>query len=295
MLLSESLEQFLNYLEFEQQASVYTLRDYAHYLGRFADFCTSCSPAVTLSNKITKKILKNYHAYLDTFVDNRGLPLKRVTKAYHLIALRSYIDYLSTRKETKLTRHAIVLPLFSRLTPTTVQNKDLERLLSLSLSDTKQGLRDKAILELLYSCGITVSELVGLSRPDIDFDKREITVTRRGKRRQIVFSNRTLLWLRRYVLSRPDHYKPVFIRYAGKTVDPHNADKSLRLTARSVQRLLKKYAKEANIPLNLTPQSIRHTVAVNLLKRGLETSKVQKLLGHKHRTTTEIYEQIASK
>jgi site-specific recombinase XerD len=157
------------------------------------------------------------------------------------------------------------------------------------------GKRDKAILEVLFSTGLRVSELTGLDRDKIDLGRREFGITGKGGRARVVFlSTRAVEWIEHYLDARTDHFKPLFIRHKGK-IDPATEDTKMRLTPRSVQRLVKKYARKVKLPVEATPHTIRHSFATDLLIAGADLRSVQEMLGHKNVATTQIYTHITNK
>jgi site-specific recombinase XerD len=173
-----------------------------------------------------------------------------------------------------------------------LNNEELERLLSAPNQATKIGLRDRAILELLFSSGLRVSELVGLNRDDINLKRQEFMVRGKGQKDRPVFvSDQAANWLRQYLARRTDNYKPLFIHYAGVKSELDEGNYT-RLTARSVQRLVAKYAKRAGILKRVTPHTLRHSFATDLLQNGADLRSVQALLGHANVATTQIYTHL---
>jgi len=169
----------------------------------------------------------------------------------------------------------------------------MENLLSQPSISKIHGLRDKAILEVLFSTGLRVSELVGLNREQIDFESREFGVIGKGRRPRVVFlSDRAATWLEKWLNQRSDHWRPVFIRFSGKIAAPDEDGEKMRLTARSIQRIVDKYAKKAHLPLKISPHGMRHSFATDLLANGAGLRDVQEMLGHKSIATTQIYTHV---
>jgi site-specific recombinase XerD len=169
----------------------------------------------------------------------------------------------------------------------------IERLLNQPLLSAKFGLRDKAILEVLFSTGLRVSELVGLNRDQIDLQKREFGVIGKGRRPRVVFlSERAAEWLEKYLNSRQDNWDPIFIRYSGAKPEILADGDEMRLTTRSVQRLVDKYCRKAKLPIKISPHGIRHSFATDLLSNGASLRDVQEMLGHKNIATTQIYTHV---
>ncbi len=292
------LTDFLEYLQIEKNASKLTIRNYQHYLNRFLTFLKN-SPTLGSVEQIkpadiTLEIVRKYRLYLANLVDKNGLTLKRITQNYHIIALRSFLRYLSKRDIQALAPEKIDLPKAESRSLKFLEREAVERLLNMpSLADEK-GFRDKAILEVLFSTGLRVSELVKLDRDKIDFKRGEFGVIGKGGRARVVFlSPRAKDWLWRYLKRRTDNFKPLFIRYGGAKKTPQT-DESMRLTVRSVQRIVEKYVKKAKLPIKITPHGLRHSFATDLLKNGADIRSVQEMLGHKNIATTQIYTHITN-
>lgn len=307
MDVEQLIKEFLEYLEIERNVSQLTIRNYRHYLGRFVHFLASGgapSPANPPSVKtssvkiadITSESIRQYRLFLSRFADEKGLTLKRVTQNYHLIALRSFLKYMAKRDIVTVSPDKIDLPKAESRSIKFLEHADVERLLNMPDMNTKEGTRDKAILEVLFSTGLRVSELVSLNRDQINLDRREFSVIGKGRRARIVFlSERSAEWLRKYLATREDELRPIFIRYSGKTPDEHDTTgESIRLTARSVQRGVEKYAKKAKLMVKITPHGLRHTFATDLLGNGADLRAIQELLGHKNVSTTQIYTHITN-
>ncbi len=304
MELERLIKDFLEYLEIERNVSQLTIRNYRHYLERFLGFLTGQlpyppSPAEAKKAKaedITSENIRQYRLFLSRFVDEKGISLKRVTQNYHLIALRSLLKYLAKRDIPTISPDKIDLPKAESRSIKFLEHTDVERLLNMPDMNTKEGVRDKAMLEVLFSTGLRVSELVGLNRDQINLDRREFSVVGKGRRTRIVFlSERAAEWLRKYLATREDDLRPIFIRYSGKT--PDEGDKtgeSIRLTARSIQRSVEKYVKKAKLMIKITPHGLRHTFATDLLGNGADLRAIQELLGHKNVSTTQIYTHITN-
>ncbi|HET7713194.1 MAG TPA: tyrosine-type recombinase/integrase, partial [Patescibacteria group bacterium] len=172
---------------------------------------------------------------------------------------------------------------------------DLRRLLSAPQISTPDGLRDKAILEMLFSTGLRVSEMTRLNRDQINLDRREFAVVGKGGKERIVFlTDSAAQWIERYLAERKDDWKPIFIRYSGST-EPTKDGENMRLTPRSVQRIVEKYVKKMGIPVKASPHTLRHSFATDLLINGADLRSVQELLGHANIATTQIYTHITNK
>lgn len=304
MDVDQLLKDFLEYLEIERNVSQLTIRNYRHYLERFIGYLKDgSSPASSPPSVKTVKIsdvtadtIRGYRLHLSRFVDERGLSLKRVTQNYHLIALRSFLKYLAKRDIPSITPDKIDLPKSESHSIKFLTREQVDRLLNMPEISTPEGLRDKAILEVLFSTGLRVSELVSLNRDTINLERREFGVVGKGRKVRVVFLSETATsWLMRYIGSREDTLSPVFIRYSGKKPDEADTTgNSIRLTARSVQRLVEKYAKKAKLPIKITPHGLRHTFATDLLGNGADLRAIQELLGHKNVSTTQIYTHVTN-
>jgi site-specific recombinase XerD len=303
MNLDQLVKDFLEYLEIERNVSQLTIRNYAHYLRRFLGFLagSTLSPAVKtvkdLTNKdITNETIREYRLYLSRFVDEHGISLKRVTQNYHLIALRSFLKYCLKRDVAVVAPEKIDLPKAESRSIKFLEREQVERLLQMPEISKADGLRDKAILETLFSTGLRVSELTNLNRDQINFDRREFGVIGKGRRPRVVFlSESAVEWLQRYLKDRTDESIALFIRYAGKKPDADDKNgESFRLSPRSVQRLVEKYVKKARLPIKITPHGLRHSFATDLLTGGADLRAIQEMLGHKNVSTTQIYTHITN-
>jgi site-specific recombinase XerD len=299
MSLPKLTQEFLEYLEIERNVSQLTIRNYAHYLDRFLHFLSDSLPCPFEElnpDHITSDHIREYRLFLSRYVDEHGITLKRVTQNYHLIALRSLLKYLMKRDIEVVSPEKIDLPKAESRSIKFLEKNDVERLLNSPTISTEEGLRDKAILEVLFSTGLRVSELVGLNRDQINMDRREFGVIGKGRRARVVFlSERACKWLDRYIQSRRDDSKALFIRYNGKTpeVDDKHGE-SLRLSSRSVQRLVEKYVKKVKLSVKITPHGLRHSFATDLLSSGADLRAIQEMLGHKNVSTTQIYTHITN-
>lgn len=289
MNLDELVKDFLEYLEIERNVSQLTIRNYAHYLHRFLGFLKGQPPTpgvktVKTPKDITTESIREYRLYLSRYVDKYGISLKRVTQNYHLIALRSFLKYLLKRDIPVLAPEKIDLPKAESRSIKFLEREQVERLLNMP-----DNTRDKAILEVLFSTGLRVSELTRLNRDQINFDRREFGVIGKGRRSRVVFLSQSAAgWLQKYLGDRRDGDTALFIRYSGKK------DAALRLTPRSVQRLVEKYVKRARLPIKITPHGLRHSFATDLLTGGADLRAIQEMLGHKNVSTTQIYTHITN-
>lgn len=292
--LPQLVDQFLEYLEIEKNCSKLTIRDYRHYLNTFVAWHSSTLPGQTIE-QLTLDTVRKYRVFLANKVDERGQTLKKVTQNYYVIALRSMLRYLIKNDIPTLEPSKIDLPKTESRSLKFLEREQIDRLVTMPDTSKIDGLRDRAILELLFSTGLRVSELVSLNHEQLNLDRREFGIIGKGRKSRIVFiSERAADWVGRYLTARRDPYKPLFIRYSGPEIDLDNGEK-MRLTARSVERLVKKYVRLARLPVDATVHTLRHSFATDLLTNGADLRSVQEMLGHKNIATTQIYTHITNK
>lgn len=285
------ITDFLEYLELEKNVSQLTIRNYHHYLLRFAEFSENIDPA-----KIDLGLIRKYRLYLSRFVDPlTAQPLKRVTQNYFLIALRAFLRYLSRIDVETLTAEKIELG-DQDPSPLKILDEDsLNKLLEAPDTTKKDGLRDKAILELLFSTGLRVSELASLNRDQLNLKRREFGIVGKGGKERVVFlSDGAVTWLGRFLDSRVDNHQPLFIRFQGQEDSTEGGEK-MRLTTRSIERVVEKYVKMLGLSIKATPHTLRHSFATDLLINGADIRSVQEMLGHSNISTTQIYTHVTNK
>jgi site-specific recombinase XerD len=289
------VEKYLEYLEVEKGSSPLTVRNYKHYLGRFMDWLESEGIRMNLTD-INPEIVRQFRVHLSRLPGyKRHGTMSRKTQGYHAIALRSFLRWLTKNDFEVMSADKIELPKITERQVKFLSGEQVERLLNApSLSDIA-GKRDKAILELLYSTGLRVSELCKLNRDMINLERREFGIVGKGGRGRVVFlSKRAADWIGSYLNERDDHYFPLFIRHKGEP-DPTTPDEKMRLSCRSVQRMLKKYVRKIKLPVDATPHVMRHSFATDLLMAGADIRSVQEMLGHKSIQTTQIYTHVTNK
>lgn len=288
--LSKLITDFLEYLEVERNTSQLTIRNYDHCLRRFLFLAGDINP-----REIDQDLIRKYRIFLARYKDpvtNR--PLKRITQNYFMIALRAFLKYLAKQDIETLAAEKIELGEQDPRPIKILEDKYLQRLLSSPNVTDKTGLRDKAILEILFSTGLRVSELVALNRDQLNFDTKEFGVIGKGGKERVVFlSDSAVEWLQRYLKSREDDFKPLFIRYQGEILTDDDGEK-MRLTSRSVERVVEKYVRLAKIPIKATPHTLRHSFATDLLINGADLRSTQELLGHANVSTTQIYTHVTN-
>lgn len=296
MDLNIALERFFEYLEIEKNCSALTVRNYRHYLNTFQAWWKEKyhqeSPQV---QAIDQEIVRQFRLYLARRLDKNNLGLKRVTQNYYVIALRAFLRYLIKQYDIKtLAPEKIDLPKTESRSLKFLSRDQLWHLLNAMDVSKDEGLRDKTILEMLFSTGLRVSELVKLNRDQLNFETKEIGIIGKGGRARVVFlSDDAVLWLNKYLEKRKDDFRPLFIHYSGKANEENHGEK-MRLTSRSVERILEKYVKLARIPVKATPHTLRHTFATDLLMSGADLRSVQEMLGHKNISTTQIYTHVTN-
>lgn len=295
MTLVDCIEKFLEYLEIEKNSSKLTIRNYRHYLHRFLEFGAFQSPPLSNPASITQESIRSYRLYLSRLSDENSMTLKRITQNYHLIALRAMLRFLIRNDQATLSPEKVELSKAESRSLKFLERGAVDRLLSMPEISTPQGMRDKAILEVLFSTGLRVSELVKLNRDSINLERKEFGVIGKGGRARVVFlSEGAAKWVSRYLSERKDTYPPLFIRYAGRKVAQGKEEEGLRLTVRSVQRIVEKYVKKARLPVKITPHGLRHSFATDLLSNGADLRAIQEMLGHKNISTTQIYTHVTN-
>ncbi|MBI3955333.1 tyrosine-type recombinase/integrase [Candidatus Gottesmanbacteria bacterium] len=295
MDLEKAIVDFLEYLEIEKNSSKLTIRNYRHYLTRFLTYCQKANSQNIRCNDITMDLIRSFRLYLSRLDDKNGLTLKKITQNYHLIALRALLRYLIKKDIKTLAPEKIDLAKADARSLKFLTRDQVDRLLNMPVVSTRNGLRDKAILETLFSTGLRVSELVRLNRDSIDLSSREFGVIGKGQKIRVVFLSETaVIWIKKYLAIRNDIYLPLFIRYGGIKEEITASGEKLRLNVRSVQRIVAKYARKARLPIAITPHGLRHSFATDLLSNGADLRAIQEMLGHKNIATTQIYTHVTN-
>jgi site-specific recombinase XerD len=289
--LDELKTQFLEHLEIEKNRSRLTIRNYDSYLSRFLEFAKT--KGVKSPADVDLDLVRNFRLWLNRIKDRQGRELKLITQNYYIIALRSFLKYLAKRDIRSIAAEKLELPKTPSRQVVFLEMDDLEKLLAAPQKEKNDTirLRDQAILELLFSTGLRVAELSNLKRDQVNLKKDEFQVRGKGDKIRLVFlSERAKAALQKYLATRHDNSPALFVR--------HNHELSLQddapLTARSIQRLIKKYAKLAGVSHAITPHTLRHTMATDLLASGADLRSVQEILGHSSITTTQIYTHITN-
>lgn len=295
MLLDEAINEFMEYLEIERGRSPLTIQVYHRYLKRFSAWFIENHPEPKPED-VTYDVVRKYRLYLARLTTGKGLPIKKVTQNYHIIALRAFLRYLTAQRDIDtLTPDKIELPKGSGRTVSFLNNEQVERLMNGPDTSKVTGIRDRAILETLFSTGLRVSELAGLNRDQVNLERREFGVIGKGSKPRVVFlSDAAVEWIERYLETRDDYYKPLFIRYSGSQ-DSIKYGEKMRLTPRSIQLIVAKYARMCGLPFETTPHTLRHSFATDLLIAGADLRSVQEMLGHESIRTTQVYTHVTDK
>ena len=295
MYISDLIEDFLEHLEIESGRSKKTIENYRLYLERFYEIVSEILDKNDIKPiEINREVLRKYRLKLNRYGSENGNDdLKTITQAYHLIALRGFMKYLARREIKSLDPSLIDLPHVARKQVTFLHFDEVEDMLEEIDLSTESGLRDRAIIELLYSGGLRVSELVGLDRGSINLDRREFVVRGKGSKDCPIFISESAAdRVRNYLDARTDSLAPLFLNNSKNTGDPDTSGNFRRITARSVERIVEKYARLAGITKHVSPHTLRHSFATDLLMNGADLRSVQSMLGHSDISTTQIYTHV---
>jgi len=295
MTLESLIAEFLEYLEIQKGCSPLTIQRYRHYLRRFHNWVAGNFPS-TEPVDINLELIRKYRLYLARFRAHDGLLLGRITQSYHVIALRAFLRYLVVQRDIPtLSPDKIELPKQSSRSVAFLNPEQMGRLLNSPQISNIIGLRDRVVLETLFSTGLRVSELVSLNRDQVDLERKEFGVKGKGNKLRVVFLSDTgTEWIERYLRARKDNFKPLFIRYSG-AVDSQKSGERMRLTARSIQNIVAKYARRSGLPIEATPHTLRHSFATDLLISGADIRSVQEMLGHESIKTTQVYTHVTNR
>lgn len=296
------IPEFLEYCEVEKGLSPMSSRNYHNFLKVFIDWLKDNKLDNLKPHELTPEHIWNYRLYLSHRKDYKGQYIKKTSQSYYLIALRALLRFFMDRDIECLPSEKIKLP---KLTEKDKKIKflsfdQIEKLCNMPDSASTEGLRDRAILEILFSTGMRVAELTSLNINQFNvsdllnnrFNDQELSISGKGgKLRTVYFSHRALSWLSKYLKHRKDLYPPLFINYR----PGNDKDDEHRLTPRSIERLVKKYTIMAGLPVDATPHTLRHSYATDLLEQGADLRSVQELLGHKNISTTQVYTHVTNK
>jgi site-specific recombinase XerD len=294
--LNDLIRDFLEYCEIEKGHSELTIRNYEHYLYRFLEFMEDGRSRQVTPKSVTLDKIRSYRLYLNRLDGTEGEQMKKITQNYHLIAIRAFLKYLAKRDIESLAPEKIELADAKRKQVSFLDDREIESLLSAPRQFNEKeeiARRDETILELLFSTGLRVSELCSLNRAQINTNKGEVFIRGKGSKDRVVFiSPSAASAISAYIKIRRDKYEPLLIHYGGiKDED----DEFMRLTPRSVQRIVSSYAKKAGITKKVSPHTLRHSFATDLLFNGADIRSVQEMLGHSSITTTQMYTHVTNK
>lgn len=297
--IPQHLNDFLDWIDVEKGLSSKTQENYERFLRKFFEWLKQNKLENIKPHEFTSQHIWDYRLYLSRHINPKtGKSLKRSTQNYYLIALRALLSYFSAKDVVCLPSDKIALPRADKKEKT-VKFLTLEQVEKLLLApdinnNNVIGLRDRAILETLFSTGLRISELTSLNRDQFVNIKNkkdlEVSIVGKGEYpRTVYFSERALNWLKKYLETRSDKEKPLFIHYSGRKDAPS------RLTQRSVERFVKKYAVKSGIPIFTTPHTLRHSYATDLLAQGVDLRNIQEFLGHRSIISTQIYTHVTNK
>ncbi|MES2203100.1 MAG: tyrosine-type recombinase/integrase [Patescibacteria group bacterium] len=296
--IKDHILPFLDYCEIEKGLSSNTQRNYRQYLELFKKWLHETNNEGLYPADLTAEHIWNYRLYLARkYISPRGTNLGKKSQNYYLIALRALLDYFAERdieslpsSKVKLAKHK------DEETISFLDIQDMEKILAVPDITTPNGLRDRTIIELFFSSGMRISELVALNADQVSFlsDKKErtyeLSIVGKGKHiRTIFISPHAAGWLRKYLGARRDAEKPLFLNHRSKNSDDR------RLSPRSIQIMISRYARLAGLSKKVTPHTLRHTYATDLLSHGADLRSVQELLGHKNVSTTQVYTHVTNK
>jgi len=295
MKLSEAIRQFLEHCEIEKNQSKRTLTNYQHYLERFLEFSNDIEIA-----KINLGLVKKYRLFLNRFEFRPHEPLSIKTQNYHVIALRAFLKYCTKQDWKTLEPEKIELSKIPDRTVEYLTRDELERLFEAVDTSTIVGLRNRAIMEFLYSTGLRISELTALNRDQINLERGEFQVRGKGQKMRIVFlSERAKDWIMEYLEMRDDGFEPLFLNHRRARKKKEGAvtmkGEHRRLTEYTIQEMVRRTAYEAGLVKKVTPHVLRHSFATELLINGADIRSVQDMLGHASITTTQIYTHLTNK
>lgn len=295
--LEKLLGEYCDYLEIEKNRSLLTRDNYNRYISRFLTYACD-KHSVQTPAEITSHVVRKYRLFLNRLTTQNAKGVEETlsvsTQNYHVIALRGFLKYLARRDIDSLSADKLEVGKNPDRQVDFLDPEEVERLLDAADGKDLASLRDRAFLELFFSAGLRVSELVSLDRDMINLDRQEFSIRGKGGKVRIVFiSDTAKSALERYLNKRQDIDPALFIRFKENT-NPHADNTSLRLTARSIQRTVKKYATKAGIVKDVHPHTLRHSFATDLLHNGADIRSVQAMLGHSNITTTQIYTHVTN-
>ena len=292
MNIQVACTEFLTYIEISKNQSIKTIENYTRYLHQFVNFFGEKKEI----ESVTFSDIQEYRVFLHRKKDKNEKGLSIKTQNYYLIAIRALFKYFIKKDVNVLAPDKIELGKTEQRIVDFLSRDELERLFASVDVSKRTGYRDRAILECLYSTGLRVSELCALNRDQIDLKNKEFAVRGKGKKVRIVFlSNRSVIYIQDYLIKRKDNYAPVFISASNRslnTMDITGNGEKFRIDRDTVEKVVQKHRRKAGIIKNVTPHTLRHTFATELLKNGADIRSVQEMLGHSSITTTQIYTHV---
>lgn len=310
MKIADAINDFLVHCEVGRYLSRKTVENYRHYLLRFQGFCEgrrrrghsergpAAHPRRSVEvSAITLPLLQRYRLFLNDVRDDQGQPLGIKTQQYHLIALRAFLKHLAKQDIPTLAAEKVDLPKVPERQVEALTRDELESLFSTIDTTKRNGWRDLAVLHLLYSTGLRVSELSHLNRDHVNLSTREFAVRGKGRKVRVVFlSPQACEVLQRYLETRTDNGDPLFLSNANRSrIDITSRGEGRRLAPQAIQRMVREVSARAGVVKRVTPHIIRHTFATELLRAGADIRAVQELLGHRSITTTQIYTHMTDR
>lgn len=295
--LKQLKTQFLEYIEIEKGRALRTVQNYDQWLSRFMVFAKTDNPA-----NITDDLVREFRLWLNRMstssIKNKGETLSKRTQNYHLIVLRAFLKYLARRDIKSLQAERIELAKVTQRQLDLITSDELERLLASPKGMELKDLRDRAILELLFSTGLRVSELCALTS-DINLSNEELSIRGKGGKIRVVFiSDGARRAVKKYLAARKDMNEALFVQAPSPIIKSKKESKNMDLkplTKRSIERIVKEHAVRVGISKRVTPHVIRHMFATDLLQNGADLRSVQMMLGHSDISTTQIYTHVTDK
>ena len=287
--------QFLEHSELEKGQADLTIENYSRYLDRFLNFLAEEKKKEKLKpSDIDQDAVHRYRLWVNRLRDQNNKELKKITQNYHLIAVRAFLRYLAWLGIDSLSPEKVPVAKSVDREVDFLESDEIEKVFDMPDLKTLSGLRDRAILETLFSTGLRVSELVALNLLTINFERGEAAISGKGKKIRVVFfSESTLYYLDQYIKNRGYRRKEEGSLKQNKEDEPlFCSKKGERLTSRSIERIVQKYAALAGITKPVTPHTLRHSFATDLLISGADLRSVQAMLGHSSVTTTQIYTHV---
>jgi site-specific recombinase XerD len=289
------VQRFLEHCELDKNLSPLTLKMYAYYLRFFQQWLTANVASARHPKDITPELVRRFRLFLSRYHNpTTRRPLLRSTQIYFLVALRAFLRYCTTHGVETMAPDQVELGKSAGRSPKFLTPEQVERLLAAPDPAENTGLRDRALLEVAFSTGLRVSELAALNREQVNLKSREFGVVGKGRKPRVVFLTQAAVEaLERYLRRRTDRWRPLFLRTRGPATRG-DVGESLRLTPRSIERILGKHVRRAGLGVRATPHTLRHSFATDLLFNGADLRSVQEMLGHANLSTTQIYTHVTN-